>query len=137
MEILIGPKLAQIATLRAGDYFGEYGMTQERRVRTSTARSVSYSTLFYLRYDELERAMATFPASRAVILSRIAEHRKRTLQQEQNLTSLDSGGGKNNAKLKKLIQVEQTVLASSSALTVDPNGRFHRCWFLVLAAFSL
>ena len=142
VEILIGPKLAQIATLRAGDYFGEYGLLQslmndKGRTRTSTARSTTYCTLFYLRYDEFEDALSMFPASRAIVLSKVSEHRKRTLQQEQNLTSLDGGGKKNN-KLTKLIQVEQTDMKQSSAArTLDPNGLFYRCWFVLLTAVTL
>ena len=142
VEILIGPKLAQIATLRAGDYFGEYGllqapMSEKGRTRTSTARSTTYCTLFYLRYDEFEEAMDMFPASRAIVLSKVGEHRKRTLQQEQNLTSLDGGGKKNN-KLTKLIQVEQTDMKQSNAArTIDPNGRFYRCWFVLLTTVTL
>ena len=137
VEILIGPKLAQIATLRAGDYFGEYGFLSERRVRTSTARSTTYCTLFYLRYDDFERGLDLFPASRALIMAKAHEQRKRTLQQEQNLTGLD-GNGKNNNKLKKLIQVEQTDLRQRAAQpTIDPNAVPYRVWFLVLAAATL
>ena len=143
VEILIGPKLAQIATLRAGDYFGEYGllqtlMSEKGRTRTSTARSTTYCTLFYLRYDEFEAAMHMFPASRAAVLSKVSEHRKRTLQQEHNLTSLADGGGKKNNKLTKLIQVEQTdVKQSHVARTIDPNGLFYRCWFVLLTTVTL
>ena len=143
VEILIGPKLAQIATLRAGDYFGEYGLLQslmsdKGRTRTSTARSTTYCTLFYLRYDELEEAMSMFPASRPIVLSKVSEHRKRTLQQEQNLSSLDGAGGKKNNKLTKLIQVEQTdVKQGHAARTIDPNGAFYRCWFVLLTTVTL
>ncbi len=69
-------------------------LSDKGRTRTSTARSTTYCTLFYLKYDELEEAMAMFPASRAIVLAKVSEHRKRTLQQEQNLTSLDGAAAR-------------------------------------------
>ena len=138
VEVLIGPKLAQIATLRAGDHFGEYGMLNDSKLRTSTARSTTYCTLLYLRYEDLQQAMTLFPTSRQVVLNKIAEQRKRTLQQELNLTGLDGAGGNKSSKLKKLIQVEQTDLKQSSGhITIDPNGRLYRLWFIAIAGFTL
>lgn len=143
VEILIGPKLAAIATLRQGDYFGEYCIFVSK-VRTSTARSVNYSTLLVLTQTHLLKAMDLFPQSEKLIKQHVADHRARTLQQERNFLGLDAnnqqgqGGRAANTKLRKLIHVDTlTLIQTKSKWTISPQDKYYICWNYFNIAFTM
>lgn len=114
IEILVGSNKhdtnnKSIATLRTGDYFGEYSIFVNKH-RTSTAKAVTYCTLLQLSTNDMLAALQLYRGSEQLVRTHVVEHRQRTKQQESNLLGLEHTGDKStndrNAKLKRLIHVE-------------------------------
>ena len=139
VEILVGPKLNNIATLRAGDSFGDYGIFLSD-TRTATARSVSYCTLLVLSASDLIKALTLFPASDAAVRAHVEEHRARTAGQERNFLGLGGGGSNKDSKavkaantpiskLQKLLQQDKTVVAKvDEHWTLSPTSVAYQRW---------
>jgi CRP-like cAMP-binding protein len=68
-----------LATMMAGEFFGEAALLSDRQPRSATVTAVTPCTLYKLHRDDLRVAMATQPAIRAVLEAeshkRITMHR--------------------------------------------------------------
>jgi len=155
LEVCVGKQNSTIATLRKGDYFGEYALFLSPHapfLRTSTVRAVSYSTLLVLPAQPLFRALESFPLSETIVRAHVEEDRKKTLLQEATVLGLDddgAGGGtgtsqksKRKAKLQKLINMEANQQpiqqnTSNQAWTISPNSTLYQYWQIALVLVVL